>query len=150
VKRDNREDQSQNENFYKRVLFILRTNRGRVLVPFFLIYLYNLVRVGSAGGWSFEHGFEWPTPGFQLFPIPMNPIDWAEFGIGFLQVVVPMEIPDIILYVVFVANGIWLIWAVFSMVYFFLPSIIMIRNRILGFLGRSPLKPKRNGSLVGP
>ncbi|MHA2286775.1 MAG: hypothetical protein ACXABZ_12995 [Candidatus Thorarchaeota archaeon] len=129
VKRDNREDQSQSENVVTRVLFILKTNRGRVLVPFFLIYLYNLVRVGSAGGWSFERGFEWPTPGFQLFPIPMNPIDWAEFGIGFPQVVVPMGIADIILYVVFVANGIWLIWTVLSIAYFFLPSISWIRNR---------------------
>jgi hypothetical protein len=126
VKRDNREDQSQYKSFGKHVLLILKTNRGRILVPFFLIYLYNLVRVGSAGGWSFEHGFEWPTPGFQLFPIPIN---WYEFGFGFPQVVVPMGIADIILYVVFVANGIWLIWAVLSIAYFFLPSVFWIRNR---------------------
>jgi hypothetical protein len=129
VKRDNGEDQSQNENFVKHVLFILKTNLGRVLVPIFLIYLYNLVRVGSSGGVSFENGFEWPTPGYQLFPIPMNPIDWAEFDIGFFQVYTPMGIADIILYVVFVANGIWLIWTVLSIAYFFLPSISWIRNR---------------------
>jgi hypothetical protein len=133
VKRENGEDQSQNESLVKRVLHVLKTNRGRVLVPFFLIYLYNLVRVGSVGGGSFEHGFEWPTSGLQLFPFPIN---WSEKGFGVLPVVVPMEIADIILYVVFVANGIWLIWAVLSIAYFFLPSIFWIRNRILWFPNR--------------
>lgn len=135
TKRDNGEDQSQNENLAKHILLILRQNRGRVLIIFFLIYLYNLVRVGSAGGWSFEHGFQWSSPGYQLFPIPIN---WYEFGFVFIQVFVPMNIADIILYAIFVANGVWLIWGVLAITYLFIPVFVRIRNRIFSLPNRSP------------
>ena len=135
VKLDSRNEHSRTQSFGNRVLFRLKTNRGRVLIIFFLIYLYNLVRVGSAGGWSFEHGFQWSSPGYQLFPIPIN---WYEFGFGFIQVFVPMNIADIILYAIFVANGIWLIWGVLAITYLFIPVFVRIRNRIFGLPNRSP------------
>ena len=127
---------SQTQSTGKQILVILKANRDRVLAVCFVIYLIALVRVGSAGGWSLEHGFEWPSPGYQLFPIPIN---WHDFGFGSATVMVPMGIADIVLYVVFVGNLFWLIWGAFAITYIFYPAIIIrIKNRILRMLNRSP------------
>lgn len=129
-------DTHKEQSLGRRVLSVLRGNLGRILAVCFVIYLIALVRVGSAGAWVSDHGFEWTSPAYQLFPIPIN---WYDFGAIVAQVLVPMSIPDIILYVVFVGNYIWLFWGILAVAYIIHPpTIIRIKNRILEVLNRSP------------
>jgi hypothetical protein len=129
-------DAHEGQSIGRRILSVLRGNRGRILTVCFVIYLIALVRVGSAGAWISYRGFEWTSPAYQLFPIPIN---WYDFGAIVAQVFVPMSFPDIILYVVFVGNYIWLVWGILSITYIIhRPIIIRIKNRIPEVLNRSP------------
>lgn len=126
----------EEESLGRRVLSVLQGNLGRILAVCFVIYLIALVRVGSAGALISNRGFEWRTPAYQLFPIPIN---WYDFGYGVIQVLVPMSIPDIILYVVFAANYIWIVWGILAIAYIIHPpTIIRVKNRLLEVLDRSP------------
>ncbi len=126
----------EGQSIGRRVLSVLRGNLGRILAVCFVIYLIALVRVGHAAMWSLEHGFEWTSPAYQLFPIPINLYD---FGFIVIQVHVPMSIPDIVLYVIFVANYIWIVWGILAIAYIIHPpTIIRMKNRILEVLNRSP------------
>ena len=120
----------------EQILSVLKTNKVRILVICFLIYLIALVRVASHGGWSLESGFQWSTPGYQLFPIPIN---WYDFGYVITQIVVPMGIADIIIYVIFVGPYFWIVWMALAISYIIHPpTVIKLKNRILGVLNRSP------------
>ncbi|MDF1539914.1 MAG: hypothetical protein P1Q69_13540 [Candidatus Thorarchaeota archaeon] len=133
---EKKKDTTQTQSTSNQLLPVLKTNLGRILAVIFLVYLYAIVRVGSPGSWSLEHGFEWSSPGYQLFPVPIN---WGEMGIGGPAVFVPMEIADIILYVLFVGNYIWLIWGILAVVYILHPpTIVRIKNKIFEVLDRSP------------
>ncbi|MHA1959156.1 MAG: hypothetical protein ACW99U_02945 [Candidatus Thorarchaeota archaeon] len=93
----------------------IKSNRSRILVLLFLVYLYRLVEVGSAV-WDSAHGPYWPSPGYQLFPIPLKPrgpVIW---------VVAPLSLVDSFLYIVFVGHGVWIAWTILSLAYILVPA----------------------------
>jgi len=94
------------------------TLRRRLLAGLVLIYyVYILYFAWSMSGqwwWSFGEGLMWSSGGpGMFFPIPMGP--------GMLAIITSANIVDQIFYLVFMHNGIWILWVVLGFLYVFSP-----------------------------
>lgn len=95
-------------------------NRRRIGVIILMIYLAVMVIVANEGrliGDVFT-GLYWRSGGWSLFPIPFDP-SW--FGLGTATVLVPLTIPELLVYLVFVGHYIWIFWEVLALLYIIYP-----------------------------
>lgn len=114
---------------------------NRIIVMCFMVYLAVMVSVAYHGlfGNLFD-GFFWPTSGWSLFPIPLNP-HW------FIGMVLPVHIPlttlELLVYLIFIGPGVWVFWEIIGIFYImypwspFLQSVIKRgRTAIAALIGR--------------
>ena len=91
----------------------------RVVVIILMLYLAVMVSVADRGlvGNLFD-GFSWRSTGWSLFPIPLDPAWWTW---GVYWMVVPLSPLELLVYLVFVGNGIWIFWEVVGAAYIVYP-----------------------------
>ncbi len=91
----------------------------RISVMILMVDLIVMVSVASQGlrGSIFD-GFYWPSSGWGLFPLPLNP-HW--FGWVVLHVLVPLSPLELLAYLVFVGHGVWIFWELIAVVYIVYP-----------------------------
>ena len=95
----------------------------RIVVIVFLIYLLLLVNIGLQYIIGTPLEPLWRTTGCKLFPVPVIPN-------GSLPNTVPLDPVDYLVYLLFVGNGIWLLWTVLSCWFIFRPAIQLRRENL--------------------
>ncbi|MBN2229518.1 MAG: hypothetical protein JW779_07960 [Candidatus Thorarchaeota archaeon] len=94
----------------------------RVFVLFLIIDLMGMVYVTRYVFGNLEDGFEWGSPGHVLFPFPY---EWQTM----VPVTQPLNPLETFTYVLFIANGLWLLWVTIGLLYIFSPYIEKFRKR---------------------
>lgn len=91
----------------------------RIAVLLFLLYLAALVDVGDAIFGDLRTGFYYGNMGHTLFPFPHT-------NSLLLPAITPVPPIEVIIYVAFVYQGIWIAWTVLAVIYIMMPFIIRI------------------------
>lgn len=94
----------------------------RVVVVVLLIYLLALVPFARGIGGDLAEGFYWTYSGHRLFPIP---VDFHSM----LPMTEDLTPIDQFVYVVFMWNGMWVVWTVVALFYIVYPLLLNLRSR---------------------
>ncbi len=96
--------------------------RRRAIVLTLELYILLLLPVGLHITGDPLNGFYWPSSGFSLFPIPI--------GNGPEPAFMPLSSIDAVITVMFLWNGLWILWLIVGTSYITLPVIKKYYERI--------------------
>lgn len=113
----------------------------RVLVILLMVDLVVMVSVASQGlRRNIFDGYYWPSSGWSLFPIPLNPY-WV--GGIVLPVIVPLSPFELLVYLIFIGPGFWVFWEIIGAAYIAYPWSPFIQS--IAQRGRSIVSSRIEG-----
>ena len=114
----------------------------RIAVLLLLLYFSVLVDAGSGVFLDTVNGVFSASIGTTLFPIPFA-------GLRMLTAYVPLSQNDVLIYIIFVNQGIWNLWMLSGIIYIMMPLAIWGYRTIERPILKSKLEPHEKEEKVG-
>ena len=114
----------------------------RVAVLLLLLYFAVIVNAGSDVFLNTHNGVYSASLNTRLFPIP-------SIDFGFLPAYRALPQIDVFIYIVFINQGIWIVWMLLGIIYIIMPLMVWAYRTLKRPISKSPQTLNKNEEKVG-